>query len=153
MAGSSHLTEEVIKAIKIIESEDKMQQETNEQPNEQIERVLKEVLKVKNQKDENAINAAIEILDKCKERLKKKSEEYACTSDYFIAFREAARLQKIDMDEALMGMMAKHTVSIYALAGTRDIHDLDHWEEKLGDSICYEAILYAMRKTGQNGEA
>lgn len=86
-----------------------------------------------------------DILTIAANRLDVKQEEYA-SYDGFHNFNIAAKLQNITSEEALAGMMAKHTVSIYDMIHSCEKYDIEYWEEKIGDNIEYLALLYAMMK-------
>ena len=90
-------------------------------------------------------NIVKEQIDKCKYTLITKNKEYA-TEDVFHAFKKAAALEGITKEQALAGMMAKHTVSIYDMIGQE--YSLDRWDEKIGDNINYLLILAAMLREG-----
>lgn len=80
-------------------------------------------------------------LTHCRDLLCKKGEEYDSDSgDRFHSFRVAAALQGETPMQALAGMLAKHTVSIYDLmhAGSTD---LTIWTEKITDHINYLLLL------------
>jgi hypothetical protein len=80
-------------------------------------------------------------LDFCKSLLCKKGEEYdSDTNDRFHSFKVAAALQNETPMQALAGMMAKHTVSIYDLIKD-DSHNLAIWTEKITDHINYLLLL------------
>ena len=82
-----------------------------------------------------------EQLDWCKSLLCRKGEEYdRDTGDRFHSFKVAAALQGETPMQALGGMLAKHTVSIYDLIG-EDNHDLTIWDEKITDHINYLLLL------------
>lgn len=72
-----------------------------------------------------------------------KAKEYA-TSDRLHNFKIAAELQGFTPMEALAGMMAKHTVSVYDMATSGDIYPLAQWEEKITDHINYLILLKAI---------
>lgn len=75
-----------------------------------------------------------------------KHQEYA-TEDDFHNFCSAAILQDITPPQALMGMMAKHTISVYDAVNddAQGIEiSIDYWREKIGDNINYLLILWAM---------
>lgn len=83
-----------------------------------------------------------------------KGEEYA-TVDRLHNFRVAAALQGIPMHQALSGMMAKHTASVYdMLKDGIDVHDSAKWDEKISDHINYllilQAVLYEERLEGSD---
>ena len=52
-------------------------------------------------------------LDRCVSLLGTKAEMYATNADALHNFRVAAELQGINMKQALVGMMAKHIVSVF----------------------------------------
>ena len=55
--------------------------------------------------------------------------------------------QDITPPQALMGMMAKHTISVYDAVNddAQGIEiSIDYWREKIGDNINYLLILWAM---------
>lgn len=86
-------------------------------------------------------------LDYCKDILTSKGVEYAegeGTNDRLHAFAVAAALEGITPKEALAGMMAKHTVSIYDMCRDSEHHPLDKWWEKITDHINYLLLLAAM---------
>lgn len=89
-------------------------------------------------------NSVIEgQIENCREMLIKKAEEYA-TEDRLHNFKVAAEMQGIEMDQALAGMMAKHTVSIYDMIASGDPYPQDQWEEKITDHINYLLLLKAI---------
>lgn len=80
-----------------------------------------------------------------KEILQKKNKEYASEGDRFHNFNAAGRKRNQTPEQALMGMMAKHEVSV---------DDLVEWtetspekitvkliDEKIGDNINYLVLL------------
>ena len=80
-------------------------------------------------------------LEYCKSLLCKKGKEYDSDSnDRFHAFKVAAVLQDETPQQALAGMMAKHTISIYDLIRAES-SDLTIWEEKITDHINYLLLL------------
>lgn len=82
----------------------------------------------------------------CESMLLTKHTEYA-TEDDFHNFNVAAKLQGVTPQQALIGMMDKHVVSVHDLvnehAEGREI-PLEKWKEKIGDNINYLLILWAM---------
>ena len=76
-----------------------------------------------------------------------KAKEYA-TGDRLHNFRVAAALQGCDPIQALSGMMAKHTVSVYDMCESGKAYPIDLWQEKITDSINYLLILNAMVREG-----
>lgn len=81
----------------------------------------------------------------CQDILVRKASEYAKDDDRLHNFHVAAEMQDIHTVEALAGMMAKHTVSIYDLASEFDAVDINMllWEEKITDHINYLLLLKA----------
>lgn len=80
-------------------------------------------------------------LEYCKALLCKKGKEYDSDSDdRFHAFKVAAELQHETPRQALAGMMAKHTTSIYDLIRSGS-PDMAIWEEKITDHINYLLLL------------
>ena len=80
---------------------------------------------------------------RCRQVLIVKAKEYA-TEDRLHNFRVAAALQSCTELQALAGMMAKHTVSVYDMTRDGKPHPLELWEEKITDSINYLLLLRAM---------
>ena len=98
-------------------------------------------------KPKSLYEIAIEdLLTHCKKTLISKHQEYA-TEDDFHNFCSPAILQDITPPQALMGMMAKHTISVYDAVNddAQGIEiSIDYWREKIGDNINYLLILWAM---------
>lgn len=85
-----------------------------------------------------------EQLDYCRGLLGVKGEEYDLDSgDRLHAFKVAAALQGCTPKQALAGMLAKHTVSVYDMCSSGE-HSLKKWTEKITDSINYLLLLKAM---------
>lgn len=80
----------------------------------------------------------------CRDTLGVKAEEYASDIDRLHNFRVAAKMQNCTMQQALGGMMAKHTVSIYDLISTPGSADFSVWDEKIKDHINYLLLLKAI---------
>ena len=90
-----------------------------------------------------------ERVEKCRQLLLKKAEEYSKDEDRLHNFKVAAKLQGVNLITALAGMMAKHTVSVYDLVKKTEEDDWSSsnmWEEKIGDSINYLFLLEAAVK-------
>ena len=97
--------------------------------------------------DNSTYKLAIEdMISYCGDTLISKHWEYA-TEDDFHNFNVAAKLQDVTPEQALIGMMDKHVVSIHdlvnAAAEGRTVSE-DLWREKIGDNINYLLILWAM---------
>ena len=56
----------------------------------------------------------------------------------------AAELEGVTMAQALAGMMAKHTVSIYDMCRSGEEYPLWLWEEKITDHLNYLFLLNAV---------
>lgn len=84
-----------------------------------------------------------EQVDICLDMLVKKAEEYA-TNDRLHNFKVAAGIQSCTNVQALGGMMAKHTVSIYDMINSGEKYSLDLWDEKITDHINYLLLLSAV---------
>lgn len=81
------------------------------------------------------------------ETLKVKNKEYAAGDDVLHNFKTAAELQGITPAQALEGMMAKHTISIYDMinmAAFGRYYPKEMWAEKIKDNINYLYLLWAM---------
>ena len=93
---------------------------------------------------EEEFNACIEAqLERCKSTFAAKCPEYADTeSDRLSAFKAAANLQRVGTLQAITGMMAKHTISVYKLA-REESRNLNLWREKITDHINYLLMLEA----------
>ena len=76
----------------------------------------------------------------CVDILGSKAEEYA-TEDRLHNFKNAAGMMGCDPKEALAGMMAKHTISIYDMCRSGKEYPRALWEEKITDHINYLLLL------------
>lgn len=72
-----------------------------------------------------------------------KAKEYA-TEDRLHNFKVAAALQGCTPKQALAGMMAKHSVSVYDMCRSTELFAMGQWNEKITDHINYLLILRAM---------
>ncbi len=89
-------------------------------------------------------------LNICKKYLYKKGEEYNNTKDRLEFFKQAAILERTTPAKALIGFMAKHTLSIYNLIN-ENCNDLALFEEKITDHINYLLILKCLLKEENEG--
>lgn len=88
----------------------------------------------------------------CTELLTAKGREYSGDDfDRLESFKKAATLEGITPVQALAGMMAKHTVSIYDMCNSEEPLPLGKWIEKITDHINYLLILRAMLEEGAEG--
>lgn len=86
----------------------------------------------------------------CRDTLIRKAAEYA-TEDRLHNFKIAGQVQDVTPVQALAGMMAKHTVSIYDMCASGKTYPPEMWSEKIGDSINYLLLLDALvRETGMD---
>lgn len=83
-------------------------------------------------------------LQTCNDMLMAKADEYATDFDRLSNFKTAAVLQSITPAQALRGMMAKHTVSIYDMLNTGESYSAAMWTEKITDHINYLLLLRAI---------
>ena len=77
----------------------------------------------------------------CMHVLGVKDSEYSSDDDRLHNFKAAALLENTTPRKALMGMMAKHTISIYDMCQSEQPYTDECWEEKLTDSINYLVLL------------
>ena len=84
------------------------------------------------------------IHEKIETVLGAKGEEYATDNDRLHNFKVAAQVQGITVKEALSGMMAKHTVSVYDMIADGKDHSQEKWDEKILDHINYLILLRAI---------
>ena len=92
----------------------------------------------------NAIefNAVVEDqIERCRSILCKKADEYAADEDRLHNFKNAAGMMGCDPKEALAGMMAKHTISVYDMCRSKESYPIDLWNEKITDHINYLLLL------------
>lgn len=84
------------------------------------------------------------IHEKVETVLGAKGDEYATDNDRLHNFKVASQVQGITVKEALSGMMAKHTVSVYDMIADGKDHSIDKWDEKILDHINYLILLRAI---------
>lgn len=82
-------------------------------------------------------------IKQCLRILNSKGEKYA-PDDKLHNFRVAAELEHCTMEQALAGMMAKHTISIYDMIASGQYYEREEWNEKISDHINYLLILAAI---------
>lgn len=80
-----------------------------------------------------------------------KTDEYA-TDDQLHNIRQVAELLGVAMPEAIAGMMAKHTVSIYTMIQDGKPHLVEKWDEKITDHIVWLILLKAALIDNANPE-
>lgn len=72
-----------------------------------------------------------------------KQREYA-TEDRLHNFKVAAGYLQRTPEQALMGFLAKHLVSLSDMVRSGAEYNKDVWDEKIGDSINYLLLLRAL---------
>lgn len=88
-----------------------------------------------------------------------KSEEYASDAERLHNFFAAAGMMGCDPKEALAGMMAKHTISVYDMCRSGLQYPKELWEEKITDHINYLFLLRAViedelaKRTSEDAES
>lgn len=90
-----------------------------------------------------------ERIGKMRATLAAKSAEYSSGSDKLHNFKEAARLKNESPEEALVGMLVKHWVSIMDIVNGIKWNKpvlIGQIDEKIGDAINYLVLLEALLK-------
>ena len=85
-----------------------------------------------------------EQIDTCKNILIDKAKEYATDEDRLHNFKNAAGMMSCDAKNALAGMMAKHTISVYDMCRSGKDYPIELWNEKITDHINYLLLLKAI---------
>lgn len=80
----------------------------------------------------------------CEDVLIGKAKEYATDDDRLHNFKNAAGMMSCDPKEALAGMMAKHTISVYDMCRSGKDYSIELWNEKITDHINYLLLLKAI---------
>lgn len=89
----------------------------------------------------------------CYNLLFEKAKQYSIgTADRLHAFKVAAEFQGITSEQALLGMLSKHLVSISDMIKNNTEHNEDVWNEKISDSINYLLLLKAIVVESQQNE-
>lgn len=89
-----------------------------------------------------------EAVEKSRSVLVVKAREYASNGDRMHNFKKAAALSSCTPEQALWGMLAKHLISLSDMVASDEDYDLEKWDEKLGDSLNYLLLLYALLRDG-----
>jgi hypothetical protein len=71
-----------------------------------------------------------------------KATEYA-NEDVLANFKKAAHLRGVGLPQAVLGMMTKHTVSVFDMVESGKPFDLAVWDEKITDHINYLILIRA----------
>ena len=80
----------------------------------------------------------------CQEVLTTKAGEYASSYDRLHNFKLAAALTDQTPAQALAGMMAKHTISVYDMIDSGLEYPQELWDEKITDHMNYLILLKAI---------
>lgn len=94
---------------------------------------------------DNFKNVISEQIQRSVDLLISKGQEYDGNhGDRLLSFKVAGALAGKGQIQALAGMMAKHTVSVYDMCARPIEHNVQKWDEKITDHINYLLILRAM---------
>ena len=80
-----------------------------------------------------------------------KGAEYSTDEDAFDNFKTAAGILGGTQEQALLGFVTKHIVSIRDLIIADDLDNYEMVNEKIGDIIVYMVLLLGMIKERDNG--
>jgi hypothetical protein len=83
-------------------------------------------------------------IERIQEVLGVKANEYADDTDRLHNFKASASLQGCTPREALIGLMSKHTISVYDMGRAKRDFPLEKWDEKITDHINYLILLRAL---------
>ncbi len=83
-------------------------------------------------------------LQRCRDVLVKKGDEYATDEDRLHNFRVASEITGQTMEQALGGMMVKHTTSVYDMIYSGKTYSKALWDEKITDHMVYLLLLQAV---------
>lgn len=72
-----------------------------------------------------------------------KADEYADDTERLHNFKVIAALQGVTLRQAVVNLMAKHTVSIFDSARSSEEFTKEYWDEKITDHINYLILLQA----------
>lgn len=82
-------------------------------------------------------------LERCKEILLLKNEEYGSETDRLHNFNVGAAMTGKTPQKILGGFMLKHTISIYDMINSEEHFNSVQWDEKITDHINYLLLLKA----------
>jgi len=96
-------------------------------------------------------------IDRIRDTLYLKGDEYSVDLDRLKNFEQAASLQNCTPEQALIGYVSKHIVSIVDMVERLPDKDYDQkaWDEKIIDTMCYFTLLRALnivRLTNKDNE-
>lgn len=84
------------------------------------------------------------VVEQSRSVLLNKAREYASDEDRLHNFKKTAAFLGGTPEQALMGFMTKHLVSISDMVGSNKNYSRAQWDEKIGDSINYLILLRAL---------
>lgn len=93
------------------------------------------------------------IINRIKKMQISKNKEYARDGDKLSNFKKAADDFACTPEQALIGMVIKHWQSIKEMVDDildDSYHPINLWVEKIGDSLLYEILLFALIKERSN---
>ena len=96
---------------------------------------------------ETFVALAAKRFQACHDILAAKSAEYSRSGDKLHNFRRASALLGCSPERALVGMMAKHIVSVLDLVDYSEaggLPEADRVSEKIGDLVNYSVLLEAL---------
>ena len=73
-----------------------------------------------------------------------KGQEYAPDQDRLHNFKAAAAFLHTNEREVCLSFLTKHLVSIVDMVKSSKVYTKEQWNEKIGDSITYHHLLWAM---------
>lgn len=85
-------------------------------------------------------------IQKMRDVLANKAKEYASNADRLHNFKQAAAMTRTTPAKALVGMLAKHLVSIFDMVDQIAPPKTETIDEKIGDAINYLVLLEAILK-------
>lgn len=85
-------------------------------------------------------------LDKTKETLSAKAEQYQRNGNRYWNFDKAADFMGITPEQALWGFVMKHITALGDFVDMGGETSMEQWEEKIGDIICYLILLEGIVK-------
>lgn len=88
---------------------------------------------------ENILDAQVQ---RVRDVLVVKRNEYA-NVDVLHNFKKAAHLRGCGLPQAVLGMMTKHTVSVFDMVESGKPYPMEVWDEKITDHINYLILIRA----------
>lgn len=85
-------------------------------------------------------------LDRIRNVLVKKAAEYNLDDDRLSVFKHTAALLNTTPEQALLGFMSKHIISMVDMINSREAYSEELWQEKLTDINNYSILLQGLLK-------